>query len=78
MQIPGAVSAGIKRQGREADRTPPGSADAKKAGVIPPSYVNTPNDSFTTYRKSEQVNAGAALQPYIVWGGGRSCHSSGG
>jgi hypothetical protein len=34
--VAGALSLGIKRQGREADRTPPSSAEIKNCGVIPP------------------------------------------
>jgi hypothetical protein len=34
--VPGAVSLGVKGQGREADHTPPSSAEVKNGGVIPP------------------------------------------
>jgi hypothetical protein len=34
--VPGALSPGVKRQGREADHSPPSSADVKKGGPIPP------------------------------------------
>jgi hypothetical protein len=34
--IPGALSPGVKRQGREADHSPPSSAEVKKDGAIPP------------------------------------------
>jgi hypothetical protein len=32
----GALSRGVKRQGREADHSPPSSAEVKKCGAIPP------------------------------------------
>jgi hypothetical protein len=32
----GALSPGVKRPGREADRSPPTSAEVKKDGFIPP------------------------------------------
>jgi hypothetical protein len=34
--VPGAFSPGVKRQGREADHSPPSSAEVKKDGAIPP------------------------------------------
>jgi hypothetical protein len=34
--VPGAISPGIKRQGREADRSPPSSTQDKNGGAIPP------------------------------------------
>jgi hypothetical protein len=34
--VPGALSPGVKRQGCEADHSPPSSAEAKKGGAIPP------------------------------------------
>jgi hypothetical protein len=34
--IPGAVSPGLKRPGREANHIPPPSAEVKNAGIIPP------------------------------------------
>jgi hypothetical protein len=34
--VRGAVSPGVKRQGREADHLPPSSAEVKKGGAIPP------------------------------------------
>jgi hypothetical protein len=34
--ILGAVSQGITRKGREADHTPPSSADVKNVGTTPP------------------------------------------
>jgi hypothetical protein len=33
--VPGALSPGVNRQGREADHSPPSSAEIKKGGVIP-------------------------------------------
>jgi hypothetical protein len=35
-RLPGAFSLGIKRQGREADHSPPTSAEIRKGGAIPP------------------------------------------
>jgi hypothetical protein len=34
--VPGALSPGVKRQGREADHSPPFSAEVKNGGAIPP------------------------------------------
>jgi hypothetical protein len=34
--VSGAVSSGLKRQGREADHSPPSSAEVKNDGAIPP------------------------------------------
>jgi hypothetical protein len=34
--VPGAVSPGVKRLGREADHSPPSSAEVKNGGAIPP------------------------------------------
>jgi hypothetical protein len=34
--VPGAFSPGLKRQGREADHSPPSSAEVKNGGAIPP------------------------------------------
>jgi hypothetical protein len=34
--VPGALSPGVKRQGREADHSPPSSAKTKNGGDIPP------------------------------------------
>jgi hypothetical protein len=34
--VPGALSSGVKRQGREADHSPPASAEVKKRGSIHP------------------------------------------
>jgi hypothetical protein len=34
--LPGALSPGVKRQRREADHSPPSSAEDKKGGAIPP------------------------------------------
>jgi hypothetical protein len=34
--VQGALSPGVKRQGREADRSPPSSAEVKKGGATPP------------------------------------------
>jgi hypothetical protein len=34
--VPGAPSPGVKRPGREADHSPPTSAEAKNGGAIPP------------------------------------------
>jgi hypothetical protein len=33
---PGAISLGVKRQGREANHSPPSSAEVKNDGDIPP------------------------------------------
>jgi hypothetical protein len=35
-RVPGALSPGVKRQGREADRSPTTNAEVKNGGVIPP------------------------------------------
>jgi hypothetical protein len=32
----GALSLGVKQQGREADHSPPSSAEVEKGGAIPP------------------------------------------
>jgi hypothetical protein len=34
--VPEALSLGVKRPGREADHSPPSSAEVKKSGAIPP------------------------------------------
>jgi hypothetical protein len=34
--VPGAASSGVKRQGREADHSPPCSAEVKNGGAIHP------------------------------------------
>jgi hypothetical protein len=34
--LPGALSSGVKRQGREADHSPPSSAEVKNGRAIPP------------------------------------------
>jgi hypothetical protein len=34
--VPGALSPGVKRQGRKADHSPPSIAEVKKGGAIPP------------------------------------------
>jgi hypothetical protein len=39
--VPGAISLRLKRQGREADHSPPSSAEVKNGGDIPPvSYTS--------------------------------------
>jgi hypothetical protein len=41
---PGAVSPGVKRQGRETDQSPPSSAKVKNGGVVTPLLMyNRPN-----------------------------------
>jgi hypothetical protein len=40
--VPGALSLGVKRPGREADHSPPSSAEVKEYGDIPP-LPNTPS-----------------------------------
>jgi hypothetical protein len=40
--VPGALSSGVKRQGREADRSPPTSAEVKKTWI----YTSTPPYAF--------------------------------
>jgi hypothetical protein len=40
--LPGALSLGVKRQGREADHSPPASADVKKMWI----YTSTPPYAF--------------------------------
>jgi hypothetical protein len=37
--VPGALSPGVKRQGREADHSPPASAEVKKMWI----YTSTPS-----------------------------------
>jgi hypothetical protein len=34
--VPGAISSGVKRQGREADHSPPSSVEVKNGGAIAP------------------------------------------
>jgi hypothetical protein len=34
--VPGALSPGVKQMGREADHSPPTSAEIKNGGAIPP------------------------------------------
>jgi hypothetical protein len=34
--VPGALPPGVKRQGREADHSPPSSAEVNSGGGIPP------------------------------------------
>jgi hypothetical protein len=43
--VPGTLSPGVKRQGREADRYPPTSAEVKKMWI----YTYTPPDAFMAY-----------------------------
>jgi hypothetical protein len=43
--VPGALSVGIKRPGREADHSPPSSADVKNAW----SYTSTPQYAFMAW-----------------------------
>jgi hypothetical protein len=40
--VPGALSSGVKRQGREADHSPPTSAEVKKISI----YTSTPPYAF--------------------------------
>jgi hypothetical protein len=40
--VPGTLSPGVKRQGREADHSPPGSAEVKKVWI----YTFTPTYAF--------------------------------
>jgi hypothetical protein len=40
--LPGAFSPGVKRQGREADDSPPASAEIKKMWI----YISTPSYAF--------------------------------
>jgi hypothetical protein len=40
--VPGTLSPGVKRQGREADYSPPASAEAKKMWI----YTSTPRYAF--------------------------------
>jgi hypothetical protein len=40
--VPGALSPGVKRQGREADHSPPASAEVKKTWI----YTSTPPYAF--------------------------------
>jgi hypothetical protein len=34
--VPGAVSVGVKREGLEAEHSPPSSAEVRNGGAIPP------------------------------------------
>jgi hypothetical protein len=43
--VPGALSPGVKLQGREADHSPPASAEVKKMW----SYTSTPPYAFMAY-----------------------------
>jgi hypothetical protein len=43
--VPGALSAGVKRQGREADHSPPPSAEVKKMWI----YTSTPPYAFMAW-----------------------------
>jgi hypothetical protein len=40
--VPGSLSLGVKRLGREADHSPPSSAESRMRGAIPP-FPNTPS-----------------------------------
>jgi len=40
--VPGALSVGVKRPGREADRSPPSSGEVKECMVL---YLHSPNTS---------------------------------
>jgi hypothetical protein len=40
--VPGAVSLGVKRPGREADHSPPSSAEVKESVEL---YIHSPNTS---------------------------------
>jgi hypothetical protein len=40
--VPGALSPGVKRPGREADRSPPANAEVKKMWI----YTSTPSYAF--------------------------------
>jgi hypothetical protein len=43
--VPGALSLGVKQQGREADQSPPVIAEVKKLYI----YINTPSYAFMVY-----------------------------
>jgi hypothetical protein len=43
--LPGALSPGVKRQRREADHSPPASAEVKKIWI----YTSTPPYAFMAY-----------------------------
>jgi hypothetical protein len=43
--VPGALSLGVKRQGRESDHSPPSSADVKNVW----SYTSTPQHAFMAW-----------------------------
>jgi hypothetical protein len=43
--VPGALSARVKRPGREADHSPPTSAEVNKMWI----YTSTPPYAFTAY-----------------------------
>jgi hypothetical protein len=40
--VPGALSLGVKQRGREADRSPPSSAEVKECAEL---YLHSPNRS---------------------------------
>jgi hypothetical protein len=40
--IPGSVSLGVKRQGRDADDSPPSSTEINNDGAIPPLRIRLP------------------------------------
>jgi hypothetical protein len=44
-RVPGAISPGVKRPGREGDHSPPTSAEAKKIWM----YISTPPYAFMAY-----------------------------
>jgi hypothetical protein len=61
--LPAALSSGIKRPGREADHSPPSSAEVKNDGAIPPlphmssmaQCLVKQRDRFTFYCKRKPI-----------------------
>jgi hypothetical protein len=67
--VPGALSLGVKRPGREADHSPPSSVEVTMSGATP----SLPQDAFMAWRS---VKAQGQLYLYYVHISFQ-CHSSG-
>jgi hypothetical protein len=57
--VPGALSLGVRRPGREADRSPPSSAEVKECVDL---YLHSPN---TPSWRGAQLNTGKTLPFYL-------------
>jgi hypothetical protein len=53
---PGAVSLGVKRQGREADHSPPSNAEVKECVALYLRFPNTPSWRGAQFKKEHRDN----------------------